>query len=135
LKTWMFGAVLLLCSASAQATVRYWIDLTAPDHHTGIVTTDFPVTDGPYLDVKMAAWRTGRYTIMNLANGVSQFAATDAGGKSLPWEKIDKSTWRIRLGNPTAVHVRYELYANELGSRTRHIDDGRECARTGCRAC
>jgi predicted metalloprotease with PDZ domain len=123
LKSWIFGAALLLCSASAQATVHYAIDLTAPEHHTGIVTTEFPVADGPYLDVKMAAWRTGRYTIMNLANGVSQFAATDAGGKPLPFEKIDKSTWRIRLNGPTAVRLRYELYANELGSRTRHIDD------------
>jgi predicted metalloprotease with PDZ domain len=36
---------------------------------------------------------------------------------------MDKSTWRIRLARPTTVRVGYELYGNELGLRTRHIDD------------
>ena len=123
MRKWAIGAAALLWAGAAQATVDYAIDLTAPEHHTGIVTTTFPVSDGPYLDVKMPAWRTGRYTIMNLANGVSQFTATDASGQPLRFEKIDKSTWRVWLTAPTAVHLRYELYANELGSRSRHIDD------------
>jgi predicted metalloprotease with PDZ domain len=117
------AALLLATAAPVQATVTYAIDLTRPEHHTGQVSIGFPATDGPYLDVKMPAWRTGRYTILNLANGVSQFAATDAAGKPLPWQKLDKSTWRIQLNGPTAVRVRYELYGNELGNRSRHIDD------------
>ena len=75
------------------------------------------------LDVKMPAWRTGRYNILNLANGVSGFTATDAQGRPLQWQKVDKSTWRIQLPQATPVRVRYNLYANELALRTRHIDD------------
>ena len=116
-------AALLLVAAAAQARVDYAIDLTSPEHHLGQVSATFPATPGPHLDVKMPAWRTGRYTILDLANGVRRFTATDAQGRPLPWHKVDKSTWRIALARPTSVRIRYELYANELGLRTRHIDD------------
>jgi predicted metalloprotease with PDZ domain len=122
-RKYLIAAALLAVASVADARVDYAIDLTSPEHHTGTVTAVFPESSGPYLDVRMPAWRTGRYTIMNLANGVSQFTATDSTGNPLPFEKVDKSTWRVRLNRPTSVHVRYELYANELGSRSRHIDD------------
>lgn len=110
-------------AGQANAQVSYGIDLSKPEHHTGMVSISFPAADGPYLDVKMPAWRTGRYQILNLANGVRQFSAKDATGKPLRWEKIDKSTWRIHLAGPSAVQVGYEVYGNELGLRSRHIDD------------
>lgn len=37
--------------------------------------------------------------------------------------KIDHSTWRVHLNEPTQVNVDYQVYANELGKRARHIDD------------
>ena len=117
------AAAAILVSAAAQAQVDFAIDLTSPEHHLGQVSIAFPSTPGPYLDVKMPAWRTGRYTILNLANGVWRFTATDAAGRPLSWQKVDKSTWRIHLAQPTPVRIGYELYANELGLRTRHIDD------------
>lgn len=119
-----FVALLLACSASpALADVDYSIDLTRPEHHSANVTIAFPAAKGSTLDVKMPAWRTGRYTILNLANGVSRFAATGADGSPLRWQKIDKSTWRIHRPAGTPVKVSYEIYGNELGLRTRHIDD------------
>ena len=117
------AAMLLASAAAAQARVDYAIDLTSPEHHLGQVSISFPSTAAPYLDVKMPAWRPGRYTILDLANGVRRFTATDAQGRPLAWQKVDKSTWRIALPRSTSVHVGYELYANELGLRTRHIDD------------
>lgn len=91
------AALLLVPAAAAQARVDYAIDLTSPEHHLGQVSATFPKTSAPYLDVKMPAWRTGRYTILNLANGVRRFTAADGQGYPLAWEKIDKSTWRIHL--------------------------------------
>jgi predicted metalloprotease with PDZ domain len=119
----IFAAALAIAAARAEARVDYAIDLTSPEHHLGQVSTVFPATPGPYLDVKMAAWRPGRYSILDLANGVRRFSATDSQGRPLRWQKVDKSTWRIHLGRPTSVRIGYELYANELGLRTRHIDD------------
>ena len=116
-------AALLLVPAAAQARVDYAIDLTSPEHHLGQVSISFRSPAAPFLAVKRPGWRPGRYTILDLANGVRRFTATDAQGRPLAWQKVDKSTWRIALPRSTSVHVGYELYANELGLRTRHIDD------------
>lgn len=122
MKYWAAAALVTL-SGVAQARVDYAIDLTSPEHHTGRVGITFPRTSAPYIDVKMPAWRTGRYQILNLANGIRGFTAADAAGRPLRWQKIDKSTWRIQLAQPTAVRIGYELYGRELALRTRHIDD------------
>lgn len=119
----IIAALLFVLASAAQARVDYAIDLRTPEHHTGRVSIAFPVTAAPFLDVKMPAWRTGRYSILNFASGVRDFAASDPQGRSLRWEKIDKSTWRIHLAQPSPVRLEYELYGNELGLRTRHIDD------------
>jgi predicted metalloprotease with PDZ domain len=119
----ILALLLAFSGAPALARVDYAIDLTAPEHHSARVTIVFPAGEGATLDVKMPAWRTGRYTILNLANGVSGFSARDSKGTALRWEKVDKSTWRIHRPAGSAVTVGYEIYGNELGVRTRHIDD------------
>lgn len=113
----------MLAPSIVLADTDYKIDLTQPEHHRGEVTITFPESDAEFLDVKMPAWRTGYYRILNLANGVRDFDA-QSNGQSLRWEKIDKSTWRIYLSdNSDEVTVDYEIYANQLGRRSRHIDD------------
>src|SRR5438045_6206657 len=98
---YLAGAAWLVVAQQAESRVDYAVDLTSPEHHLGQVSIAFPSTPGPYLDVKMPAWRTGRYTILNLANGVRRFTATDAAGRPLSWQKVDTSTWRIHLAQPT----------------------------------
>ncbi len=120
---YLLAAAALALASQASARVDYAINLTAPEHHLAQVSIAFPQTTGPFVDVKMPAWRTGRYNILNLASGVRSFNAADAAGKPLRWEKVDKSTWRIFFDNPSAVRIGYELYGNELGLRSRHIDD------------
>jgi len=116
------GALLLASASVARADVAYRVDLTAPEHHTAKIGAIFPAGQKT-LDVIMPAWRTGRYQIQNLANGVSRFVASDAAGRPLAWQKTDKSTWRIVNPGGGEVRIGYELYANELGRRSRHIDD------------
>lgn len=116
----------LMASMPALADVDYHIDLTDPVHHTGNVEITFPATDKAYLEVKMPAWRTGYYRILNLANGVRDFVAHTDDGTSLNWQKTDKSTWRIELpedARDDEVVVNYQIYADLLGRRARHIDD------------
>ncbi|RXS44211.1 M61 family peptidase [Idiomarina sp. 29L] len=114
---------ILLTSSAAWADTEYKIDLTQPEHQRGDVSITFPESDGPFLDIKMPAWRTGYYRILDLANGVREFTA-QTDGQSLRWEKVDKSTWRIHLPKDAGeVTVNYEIYADQLGRRSRHIDD------------
>lgn len=113
----------MLAPSIVLANTDYKIDLTQPEHHKGEVSITFPASDAKFLDVKMPAWRTGYYRILNLANGVRDFEV-QSNGEKLRWEKIDKSTWRVYLPeNSGEVTVDYEIYANQLGRRSRHIDD------------
>lgn len=116
-------SILAACSAPVFADVNYALNISQPEHHLGDVNVEFPKTAQSFLDVKLPAWRTGRYEILNLANGVRYFKASDDEGNELKWEKIDHSTWRVHLNEPTEVNIDYQVYANELGKRARHIDD------------
>ena len=112
-----------LTSFSIFADVEYTLTITEPEHHLGDVSITFPKTSQSYLDIHLPDWRTGRYEILDLANGIRFFDAKAVGGKNLIWHKIDKNTWRIHLDKPTEVEVSYQVYANQLAKRSRHIDD------------
>ncbi|MBQ4833408.1 M61 family metallopeptidase [Pseudoalteromonas sp. MMG010] len=114
---------LLITSLPTLADVNYSLSIDQPQHHLGNVEVEFPKTVQAHLDVKLPAWRTGRYEMLNLANGVRYFDAKDSKGNPLKWEKIDFSTWRIHLDSPSKVNLSYQVYANELAKRARHIDD------------
>lgn len=119
----LLSCLLLGASATARADVDYQLRITNAAQHLAEVRASFPATTGTTLDVQMPNWRTGRYNMLNLANGVRLFKAFDAKGQPLPVAKTDKGTWQVRTKPGDAVTVQYELYANMLGERTRHIDD------------
>jgi predicted metalloprotease with PDZ domain len=114
--------LLLAAAAGAHAQVGYQLRISDAAQHLAEVKATFPAANGP-LEVQMPNWRTGRYQILNLANGVRQFKAVDGKGRALAVEKIDKASWRVAATPGETVTVSYELYANSLGERTRHIDD------------
>ena len=113
----------LLLSTFVQAKTTVDIDLKQPEHHTAQVTITVETSDNALVDFQLPAWRTGRYQIINLANGIRMFTAKDAKGKVLAWEKTDKSTWQVSNPSKKSITISYQVYANELGKRTRHIDD------------
>ncbi|MDO6774676.1 MULTISPECIES: PDZ domain-containing protein [unclassified Shewanella] len=112
----------LLFSASSLAQVSYQIDLTQPQHHLAQVNVSFPTSSAENLTVNLPVWRTGKYAVLPLADGVRSFTATDEQGQVLPWQRTETGEWQVNLSKPTAVNVSYQLYANDLGTRVRHID-------------
>lgn len=113
---------LLLASSAANATIEYQLDLSQPQHHLGQVTMTLPGGSNSST-VMMPAWRTGKYQILDLANGVRNFSVKDNSGKPLQWQHNDKSSWTIANPSQGELTVSYQIYANQLGTRTRHIDD------------
>ncbi|MFT5519820.1 MAG: putative metalloprotease with PDZ domain [Enterobacterales bacterium] len=107
----------------ANEKVDYSIKVIDPAHHLAEVTALFPKTKSTTLDFVMPAWRLGKYKVLNLANGIRYFSVTDAKGHDILARKIDKNTWRVNLDKPSKLAVSYQLYANQLGARARHIDD------------
>ncbi len=116
-------ACLWLLPTLSFANVDYRLSIDDGTHHLANVAIDFPETEAPFLDVKLPSWRTGRYEILDMANGIRMFDAKGSGGVSLKWHKIDSNTWRINLKKRTKITVKYQVYANELGLRSRHIDN------------
>ncbi|ESP94400.1 MULTISPECIES: M61 family metallopeptidase [Pseudoalteromonas] len=114
---------LALLSQFTFADVEYKLSITQPQHHLGNVEITFPKSAQSYVDIQLPDWRTGRYEILDMANGIRFFAASSESGKQLKWQKTDKNTWRVHLNEPTEVSVSYQVYANELALRSRHIDD------------
>ncbi|TQF67403.1 M61 family metallopeptidase [Pseudoalteromonas luteoviolacea] len=123
MKTKLSLLTLALVSHFSMADVQYRLSITEPEHHLGNVDVTFPKSAQAHIDVQLPDWRTGRYEILNMANGIRFFNANDSQGNALKWHKIDKNTWRVHFEKPTEVTVSYQVYANELGMRSRHIDD------------
>lgn len=106
----------------AHADVHYKIDLRTPEHHSANVEVQFPQTDSQTLKVNLPMWRTGKYQMLPLADGIRNFTALDDEGKALKWQRLASGEWQVKLEKPGPVTVSYQLYANDLGLRVRDIN-------------
>jgi predicted metalloprotease with PDZ domain len=70
----------------------------------------------------MPVWTPGSYLIREFERHVQDFAASDASGSPLNWEKINKDSWRIATKGSRDWHVSYRVYANELSVRTNEVN-------------
>ena len=119
----LIAVFMFLLMSAAQATTQYKITITQPEHHLADIEMRFMVEQAGPVQLKLPAWRSGKYQILDLASGVRMFQAGDSQNNSLAFDKIEKSTWELQVSTPGLVTVKYQIYANELGLRTRHIDD------------
>lgn len=105
------------------ARVEHVVDLSAPQtQYVSIVTTVRGVRE-PQLDFILPTWRPGRYEILDFAGVLTRVRARDGAGGPLALHKRDKTTWRVSTGGAAEVSVAYDIYANELEARTRHVDE------------
>lgn len=104
--------------------IHYHLAITQPAQHLLDIAIDVTDVAGTQLDLVLPTWTPGSYLIREYARHVQEFAAT-VDDVAVPWQKIDKQTWRVTLGDAPArtVRVRYRVYGNELTVRTNHVDD------------
>ncbi len=112
----------ILFSSATLAGVNYRVDLTDSQHHLAELVVEFPKSDSKALTVNLPVWRTGKYQVLPLADGIRFFSANDQDGKPLEVTRTASGEWSIALTKPSAVTVTYQLYANQLGQRVGHID-------------
>lgn len=70
----------------------------------------------------MPVWTPGSYLVREFARHVQDFAATDAAGQPLGWEKINKNSWRVATNGSRDWRASYRVYANELSVRTNELN-------------
>ncbi|WP_115717939.1 M61 family metallopeptidase [Gallaecimonas mangrovi] len=103
------------------ANVQYQMTVTDAAHHLAQVTVTMDKSAGPF-EVMLPAWRTGRYQIINQADGIRHLTAT-LDGQAVSVSKVDKSTWQVPASPAGLLKVSYQIYADRLGERLYHIDD------------
>jgi predicted metalloprotease with PDZ domain len=73
-------------------------------------------------EIKMPVWTPGSYLVREYARHVQDFAAKDASGTDLTWQKTNKNTWQIDTKGAKEIVARYNVYANELTVRTNELN-------------
>jgi predicted metalloprotease with PDZ domain len=103
--------------------IAYTVRLPQPTTHLVEVEILVRKVVTPALDMVIPAWAPGRYAIYDFAKSVQEFAPRGSNDDSLPWQKIDKQTWRIdtRQAGGT-IKVRYRVFSNDLTGSFSQVD-------------
>src|SRR5215216_1941401 len=118
--------VVPLIVAAQTPPVDISFTVAMPRPHTHLLEVDVAIkrTANDSLEERlvMPVWTPGSYMVREFARHVQDFAATDAAGQPLKWEKTNKNTWRIVTNGAGEWHARYRVYANELSVRTSELN-------------
>lgn len=110
--------------AGAPPEISFTVSMQKPHTHLFEVEMRLSAARLPsQVNLIMPVWAPGSYLIREFERHVQDFAATDAGGRSLRWQKTSKNTWRIETNGAKDVRVNYQVYANELSVRTNDLND------------
>ncbi len=125
----VFAAFFVLFAApsifanSATPEISYTVSMSKPYTHLLEVEVHLSGKLSASTDLVMPVWTPGSYLVREYERHVQDFAAKDAGGRTLPWRKINKNTWRIDTGGAKEIVATYSVYANELTVRTNELND------------
>ena len=104
--------------------IGYTVSMSKPSTHLLEVEMHLKWAQMPDLvELKMPVWTPGSYLVREFARHVQDFAAKDAGGPELLWNKINKNTWQVDTKGAKEISVSYRVYANELTVRTNELND------------
>jgi len=114
--------LLTLPGCAAQPGVDYTVRLDRARNQ--IIRIEATVTNpGEKAEFLLPTWRPGRYGILDFAANVRIWDAVDQSGEPLPVQKIRKNAWVVDSTGAESVTFGYDIFANDLGFRTRHADD------------
>src|SRR5436190_7545751 len=105
--------------------IAFTVAMSKP--HTHLLEVEIRIKHGPTgapreETLVMPVWTPGSYLIREFARNVQDFAATDASGRVLQWEKTNKNSWRVATNGSTDWRATYQVYANELSVRTNELN-------------
>jgi len=104
--------------------MKYKISIADAANHFIKVEGIIEQAEEQILQLQLPAWRPGRYELQNYAKNVRCFAITDAKGNNVPFKKISKDLWEIRLAAYDLPLVfSYEYYANQYDAGASYTDD------------
>ncbi len=109
--------------AFGQPAITYHVGWDTPENHYFDVSMEIGGLSEPTVEVRMPAWRPGRYIMQNYVKYVIEFAAQTPDGKPLPFKKVNKDTWQVVTLGGDRVVVTYRNYANVLDAGESFLDE------------
>ncbi|HEY0367537.1 MAG TPA: PDZ domain-containing protein [Pyrinomonadaceae bacterium] len=115
----------VLAAAQTQPIdITFTVAMSRP--HTHLFDIDISIkraASGPQEELLvMPVWTPGSYLVREFERHVQDFAAADAAGQTLKWEKTNKNTWRVVTNGAREWRATYRVYANELSVRTSELN-------------
>ena len=116
--------LLTALSSTAQDSTSYRVDLSERDVQQVTIEARFRGVIGKTLEFHLPVWRSGQYLIIDPVGTMSGIEVTDSAGSALTFRQTAKSSWQVQREGAALddVIVRYRIYADSLGDRTRHVD-------------
>ncbi|MBP7555077.1 MAG: M61 family metallopeptidase [Chitinophagaceae bacterium] len=112
-------------TAQSGAPVSFTVSLEQPASQQIRVSMQVPRSTSAFLLLHMPVWSPGYYQRLDYARQVSNFAATDATGRPLNWEKTDSNSWKISWPRTGAVKVTYDVKAARAFVANSYLDTSR----------
>ena len=109
-------------TGTSRRQVDYRLEIPAPAQQWVHVTMTVTHPKGARSQVALPAWTPGSYLVRDHARHIDGLRAEDLDGKPLPFQRVDKQTWRVDHGR-RGFRVRYRVFADEPGVRTSFVDD------------
>lgn len=110
-------------AAAAPLNLQYHLRLMRPNTHLVEVEITAGKVSSDSLDFVLPAWAPGRYAIYNFSKNLQQFRAVNVQGRALPWQQIDKETWRVEADAAGGtVRVDYQVYSDDLTGSFSQFD-------------
>ena len=123
---WLLALPLIALGQTSPVDISFTVAMPRPHTHLFEVEVFIKhTTTGPQEEsLVMPVWTPGSYLIREFERHVQDFAATDAAGQPLKWEKTNKDTWRVFTNGAREWRATYRVYANELSVRTSELNSG-----------
>lgn len=119
-----FACTLMLASCSGKKAASYQMDYTVALDTAGhylLVNLDLATAPGT-ITLNMPRWTPGYYEMLDFPKHVCDFAASDADGNAVDWNKDGMNRWDVTVPGSGRVKVSYRVYANRRDVGSSRVD-------------
>ena len=102
--------------------IHYEVSFLEPQTHLFQVKMTLDNIDKDIIEVSMPVWTPGSYLLREYAQHIDQFDVLNSKGKVVEFDKTDKNSWRIEIGDESQIDIIYRIYAFEATVRTNFVD-------------
>ena len=113
---------LISCGGNKEASYRmdYSVALDTAGHYL-LVDLDLSGISGR-VTLNMPRWTPGYYEMLDFPKHLCDFAASDAAGSAVAWEKSGMNRWIVTVPADGKAHVSYRIYANRRDVGSSRVD-------------